>query len=416
MPGSEQQNTGDNLARNASRTVADAEIARLIAEHGDEFMRVARRYSASSADAEDAFQRALEKLVTKTPPAETPLVPWLKTVTRNEALMIRRKYGRLIAMPSEDIDSVTESSRSVPEESSLERDEIARGREALRRIKFDQARCLLLRADGLRYDEIADLTGFSRAKVQDLLWRGRTAIRSHLELVESGAECRRIDPLLSAYADEEIDAVQRVDIQLHLDHCRACQSTLREYRSAPRDLAALFPLGLAIARVRDLWHMPTGVWDALQRWVTDRVVALGGAPGGWEGAFVKKTAAIAALAASALAGGYEVGRLSDGDGERAARSTAAVRAIQPAAGHEDRRIRPATDEKRDVRRRDHTGRSASADELLEAPPDARPNVADANDESPIQNGQAESVLGDGGQPDDSLAGEPIGDSNATELP
>ena len=51
------------------------------------------------------------------------------------------------------------------------------GREALQRISATQARCLVLKAEGLSYDEIAAETGFSRPKVHRALTDGRRVFR-----------------------------------------------------------------------------------------------------------------------------------------------------------------------------------------------------------------------------------------------
>src|ERR671916_16402 len=54
-----------------------------------------RRYAATLEDAEDAYQRGLEILLTKAPSAsEDELVPWLKTVVKHEAFALRRHRER----------------------------------------------------------------------------------------------------------------------------------------------------------------------------------------------------------------------------------------------------------------------------------------------------------------------------------
>ena len=51
------------------------------------FRRTARRYSICAADADDAYQRSLEILLTKAPTADrSELRPWLHTVIKHEAL------------------------------------------------------------------------------------------------------------------------------------------------------------------------------------------------------------------------------------------------------------------------------------------------------------------------------------------
>ena len=76
----------------AAEAIASPESRRraasgLIETHDAVFRRTARRYSICADDAEDAYQRALEILLTKAPPIEgDSLVRWMQTVTKREAL------------------------------------------------------------------------------------------------------------------------------------------------------------------------------------------------------------------------------------------------------------------------------------------------------------------------------------------
>jgi DNA-directed RNA polymerase specialized sigma24 family protein len=68
------------MQRSGRREIDDAAVA-LVARHGAQILATARRYAATPEDAEDAYQRGLEILLTKAPSAsEDELVPWLKTV------------------------------------------------------------------------------------------------------------------------------------------------------------------------------------------------------------------------------------------------------------------------------------------------------------------------------------------------
>src|SRR5687768_17026281 len=59
------------------------------------FRRTARRYSICAADADDAYQRSLEILLTKAPTSDrAQLRPWLHTVIKHEALALRRLRER----------------------------------------------------------------------------------------------------------------------------------------------------------------------------------------------------------------------------------------------------------------------------------------------------------------------------------
>src|SRR3954447_20647897 len=89
-------------ADEAGEAVASPESRRraakaLIGTHDAVFRRTARRYSICADDSEDAYQRALEILLTKAPRIEgDSLVRWMQTVTKREALAVRRQRERLL--------------------------------------------------------------------------------------------------------------------------------------------------------------------------------------------------------------------------------------------------------------------------------------------------------------------------------
>ena len=73
----------------------------LVQRHGAQIMATARRYAATPEDAEDAYQRGLEILLTKAPTTSSDeLVPWLKTVVKHEAFAVRKSSGKLV--PAEE--------------------------------------------------------------------------------------------------------------------------------------------------------------------------------------------------------------------------------------------------------------------------------------------------------------------------
>ena len=71
----------DSPSARPSRQEIEPGALDLIKKRGAEVLSSARRYASTPDDAEDAYQRALEILITKAPTtAEDELVPWLKTV------------------------------------------------------------------------------------------------------------------------------------------------------------------------------------------------------------------------------------------------------------------------------------------------------------------------------------------------
>src|SRR4051794_17412400 len=235
-----------------SRADIEPAALELIERHGAQIMSTARRYSATPEDAEDAYQRGLEILLTKAPStSEDDLVPWLKTVVKHEAFAVRKQRWRtppVSALAGDDEDEPA-GEAATPEtiEDEAERNERLRlGAEAMGRLKPQEVRALLLKADGLTYKEIQEETGWTYTKVNRCITEGRRAFVERVRGIESGAECERLAPLLSALADGEASAEDMAALRPHLRGCLACRSTLREYRAAPARVAALAPvIGLA---------------------------------------------------------------------------------------------------------------------------------------------------------------------------
>jgi DNA-directed RNA polymerase specialized sigma24 family protein len=107
--------------RPATEALFDA-VKDLLSSGSAPFKGTARRYSLCAADAEDAYQRSLEILITKAPTTErSELRPWLHTVIKHEALAIRRQRERLLAGGGEQPESRLEAAPG-PEEGASERE------------------------------------------------------------------------------------------------------------------------------------------------------------------------------------------------------------------------------------------------------------------------------------------------------
>src|SRR6185436_13769629 len=139
------------------------------------FRRTARRFSLCSHDAEDAYQRSLEILLTKAPNARRDeLRPWLHTVIKHEALALRKQRERSVSGEDDaaGAHSVAAPDRA-PDEAATGRERVQRTAEALSTLKPGEMQCLILKALGYSYEEIAARTGFSWTKVNRSLTEGR---------------------------------------------------------------------------------------------------------------------------------------------------------------------------------------------------------------------------------------------------
>ncbi len=295
-------------SRDAAPKLTDV-ASELVEKHGSRILRIARRYSDSSADADDAYQRALEKILTKAPTDDIErLIGWAMTVVRNEALMIRRRERSRKTMSLEDGAPIVGSDVDGPGELVLEREQLDHGREALGRMHPDQARCLLLRADGLGYPEICEITGFSYPKVNRCLTEGRKAFSKQVSAIATGSECERLLPELSRLADGAVDPKSRLELRKHLKHCGCCRATVREFRAAPRRVAAAFPIGMAaLDRSRELFGRLGDSLGSAFVGMQQRMTGMStGTHSGMEMAFAKKAALVTITSATIVTGGVGV--------------------------------------------------------------------------------------------------------------
>lgn len=286
----------------------------LIRRHGAALLATARRYTSSPEDAEDAYQRALEILLTRAPTVEEDeLLPWTRTVIRHEAFAIWRSRAPLAVPPDEEQLEQAPSAAPPPEEQVQTYERLRVGAEAIARLKPQEVRCLLLRAEGYSYRQISEVTGWTYTKVNRCLTEGRRSFLRRVAGIESGAECERLTPLLSALADGEASATEMATLRPHLRSCLACRATLRAYREVPHRAAEVIPVAGAGA-TEDL--PPTLVrWvDSAVMWAQERAAIIGAkAQGAAEAAGATKVAAVTASAAALAGGTLAVGTLKGGE-------------------------------------------------------------------------------------------------------
>jgi RNA polymerase sigma factor (sigma-70 family) len=248
----------------AARKRAAVEV---VARYEAVLRRTARRFSLCADDADDAYQRALEILLTKAPTIDSrELIRWMQTVTKHEALALRRERERLLgrgarrADDGEAVDWVAllPADDDGPDEQVERREAISHSREALKALRPAELRALSLLAEGYSYAEIGRITKFSHSKVNRSIAEGRERFRSFLSRSEDGSLCRELRPLLSAFCDGETSSEEAAEMREHLRACAACRATMRAYRSTPGAVAALLPLpgipagGSLLGRFRNL--------------------------------------------------------------------------------------------------------------------------------------------------------------------
>ena len=272
-------------------------------------MATARRYSATAEDAEDAYQRGLEILLTKAPTTdESELVPWLRTVIKHEAFALRRQRERHspVSDDGEVADAGTTAGATHDQAERWER--LRHGAEAIRRLKPQELRALLLKAEGYSYSEICELTGWTYTKVNRCLTEGRRAFSERLDEIHAGVECERLAGRLSALADGEASADDLTLLRPHLRTCLACRTRLREFRATlPRG----WPRSRRLSPRRGHGGGLRSMLESLVGAAQHKAAALGErANAAAELVTGQKVAAVAASAAALAGGGTAVDQLA----------------------------------------------------------------------------------------------------------
>src|SRR4051812_11464209 len=166
----------------------------MVTRHGAAVLRVANQFSLCHDDALDAYQRAFEiylrKLDTVDPATEGG---WLRVVVKHEAMAIRN--ARLESVDREEVDLDTSVSAGLREvdDAVAGGERVERSVEALRALKPDEARALLLKAEGLSYREIGRHFGWSYTKVNRSITEGRARFLKAFSGIEAGEACERYE-------------------------------------------------------------------------------------------------------------------------------------------------------------------------------------------------------------------------------
>src|SRR4051794_22709420 len=237
------------LLLNAQEVEATARrVEAMVARHGPALVRVANQFSLCHDDALDAYQRGLEiylrRLETVDPATEGA---WMRVVVKHEAMAIRRARQDSVTREDVDLDASIGALRDVDEQvAGGER--VERSVEALRALKPDEAKALMLKAQGLSYQEIGRRFGWTYTKVNRSITEGRAHFLKVFRGIEDGEACERHTAALAALAGGTATSAQVVALRPHLRHCAACRAAVRELRFSRSQRIALLIPGVPVLR------------------------------------------------------------------------------------------------------------------------------------------------------------------------
>ena len=155
-------------------------------------------------------------------------------------MAIRRTRSESVDGEDVDIDAFVPGPERSVEEQIASGERVRRSAEALRALKPDEAKALMMKAHGLSYEEIGARNGWSYTKVNRAITEGRRRFLRAYEEIESGEECERLAPIVEALSAGSATSAQVVQIRPHLRHCSACRAAVRELHLSRARRASLF--------------------------------------------------------------------------------------------------------------------------------------------------------------------------------
>jgi RNA polymerase sigma factor (sigma-70 family) len=299
----------DEHGRGKGGSAAEELILRTVAAHAESLLRTARCNSICPDDAQDAYQRALEIFMTHADRLDPErAAAWLHVVVKREARAIRRSRQKHVTSSDVDFDAHEATRLPSAEEQLLSFDLVSRSAEALQRLKPQELRALWLKAQGHSYNEIGAITGWSYTKVNRCLTEGRKSFLERYAGIESGAECERWAPVISAMVDGEATPQQILELRPHLRNCLGCRATLKALHNSSAPLSAVLPIPLAAVATGNSEHLSNlfmRAYEAISGGLHERAVhSVTKAQAAIEAAAAGKVAAVAASAAAVAGGGY----------------------------------------------------------------------------------------------------------------
>jgi len=366
------------IDREATQAELDALVIDVVQRHAASLLRLSRRHSLCADDAEDAYQRGLEIFIKHAPRLDPERAPaWLRTVVKHEAMAVRRTRQRDLAPSEIDFDQIESDRSASPEERALGFEQVAQSAEALQRLKPQEVRALWLRAQGNSYDEIGAETGWSRTKVNRCLYEGRRAFISRYAGIESGEECKRWEPMLSALVDGEATNEQLVDLRPHLRQCGSCRGVVREMHRSSAPLAVVFPLALlatAGSQLDEAGNVFIRTYESFSTWATERsassLVRAQIVTESVVGAAGKATAVVAATAAAASGSAVALDQVPGGSPSPTALAVVSGQSFSQSSSGRSRAETAARRSRQQARRRAR----AAVPQVSEAAPAAAPVV------------------------------------------
>jgi RNA polymerase sigma factor (sigma-70 family) len=320
----------------------DAAFEALVSRYESRLLGFCRHMLGSREEAEDAVQQTFVSAYRDLTASAKPirLKPWLYTIARNRCLSILRSRHQEAA-------ELADIPTAGPSDAVLERDEVRRLLEDVRRLPDDQRAALVLSELGdLSHSEVAQVVGCEAVQVKSLVFQARSSLIASKQAAD--IPCAEIREQIANARGADL---RRGLLRRHVRGCPACSQFRVEVRRQRELLALALPvlptaaLKESVLTAAGLSHTATGsvaaggtfaggtaasggVAGGTATCAGAGIAGAGGATGGGVLATVgalggAKLAVIAALAAGVAGGGLAL-READASHHRDAASSGSV--------------------------------------------------------------------------------------------
>lgn len=309
------------LARTAA-SGSRAALAAIFERHHQALYRYCRSLLGNDADAEDALQNAMTRVVRSLPGEQRDIAlrPWLYRIAHNEAL---RLFGA--RRPHASLDDVGALAAPDGAERDAARERVAGLARDLRALPERQRATVILRElNGLAFEEIGASLGISAAAAKQSAYEARMALQEF----EQG-RAMRCEEIARALSDRDRRRLKGRRVRAHLRECSDCRAFRAAIERRSEQVRALAP-PLAAPAAAAILAETVGGGSAGGGGVL-ALLGSGAAKVAAPAAAVKAAGTVALVAAA----GAGISAAGDHDRAAAERSTspAALRAVPaPAAG------------------------------------------------------------------------------------
>jgi RNA polymerase sigma-70 factor (ECF subfamily) len=159
------------------------EVEELYVQSRNDVYRYLISLGLTAAQAQDATQEAFLRLHQATQRGESPDNPraWVFRVAHNVALSERTRRSSSSLSLSPALESKAKDPSPSAEKLVMDKQKMSMLRRAISALSDQQKRCLYLRAEGLRYAEIAETLGIGISTVAEFLTRATARLRKELQ-------------------------------------------------------------------------------------------------------------------------------------------------------------------------------------------------------------------------------------------